>query len=51
MNGFEIYFLVQSTGLIDEVDLKKKDGLSTGFCLEKLGGEDTIYRNGEVWVN
>lgn len=50
MNGFEFYFSVQSTGLIDKVDLKKV-GLSTGFCLEKLGGEDTIYRDGENWVN
>lgn len=51
MNILEIYFLVQSTGLTDEVDLKKKDGLSTGFCLEKLGGKDTIYQDGKGSAN
>lgn len=42
MGGFEINFLVQSTGLTDKVDLKK-DGLSISFWLKKLGNKNTVY--------
>lgn len=42
MGGYEINFLVQSTGLTDKADLKK-DGLSTSFWLKKLGNKNTVY--------